>query len=231
MQLLKESCICVKRGQCPDLSWNRKWKKASSLIGICLSEDYSTHPLRAAGELWGCLPKSCCYVCMNRFIVITWIMHLGLSSVFSEPKTRVGRSLRTALPAVERLSTFTPALSPSPWQWTAWYILRLGHPSGPPPCTPCSAWRTAIACRHQGNSLLPSQRGTPTHGWALPTRLLALACRQLLRKPPAKVRHKGGSHHKCYSRLLICSFHFDPSKHRQAPLKSPASVKYFSGSK
>lgn len=75
---LREGCICVKKGQCPDLSWNRKWKKASSLIWICLSEDYYTHPLASAGELWDCLPKSCCYVCMNRFIVSAWIMHLGL---------------------------------------------------------------------------------------------------------------------------------------------------------
>lgn len=218
MKLLKEGCICVKKGRCPELSWNRKWKKASSLIWICLSEDYYTHPLDIAGELWDCLPKSCCYVCMNRFIVIAWIMHLGLFSVFSELKTRVGRSLRTALPAVERLSTFIPAPSLSPWQWTAWYILRLGHPSDPPPCTPCSAWTIAIACHHQGNSLLPNQRGTPTRDWVLRMRLLVLACRQLLRKPLMKVRQKGRNSRKFYSRLLIYSFHFDLSKHSQPPL-------------
>lgn len=231
MRLLKQGCICVKKGRCPDLSWNRKWKKASSLVWICLSEDYYTHPLDTAGELWDCLPKSCCYICMNRFIVIAWIMHVGLFSVFSELKTRVGRSLRTALPAVEHLSTFTPALSLSPWQWMAWCILRLGHPSDPPPCTLFSAWTTAIACHHQGNSLLPNQRGTPTHDWVPPTRLLVLACRQLLRKPLMKVRHKGRDSHKCYSELLIYSTHFDPFKHSQMPLRGPASLKYFSGCK
>lgn len=79
---LRKAASVWKESQCPNLSWNRKWRKASSLIWICLSGDYYTHPLRAAGEAGGCLPKSCCYVCMNRFIVTTWIMHLGLSSVF-----------------------------------------------------------------------------------------------------------------------------------------------------
>lgn len=79
---LRKAASVWKESQCPNLSWNRKWRKASSLIWICLSGDYYTHPLCAAGEAGGCLPKSCCYVCMNRFIVTTWIMHLGLSSVF-----------------------------------------------------------------------------------------------------------------------------------------------------
>lgn len=93
-----------------------------------------------------------------------WVPPLGLCvhSLPPELKTRADPGASTVAP------------SQSPRQWTAWpsWLVR---PPGPLLCTRCSAWMTAAASRRHGNSLRPSQRGTPPRGWAPPTRLWAPA--------------------------------------------------------
>lgn len=135
----------------------------------------------------GCLPESRDYVCLSRFIVTIWIIHLGLFGgvlfVFCSPeelKTRVGPGI------------FTAALSQSLWLWTAWSNPWLAHLPGLLLCTRCSAWMTAVASHHHGNSLHPSQRGTLPRGWVPPMRLWAPAYGPQPRNHRLKVSHREG---------------------------------------
>ena len=117
------------------------------------------------------LPKSRDDVCLSPFAATIWVMPLGPST----------EALCSFSPPPELKTRVDPGASPvappqSPPQWTAWPSPWLVRPPGLPLCTLCSAWMTAAASRHHGNSLRPSQRGTPPRGWAPPTRLWAPAC-------------------------------------------------------